>query len=185
MMKKYILLLLLPVALISCGDGESDDNDTESNNESRATVVVPTVDVPTPSVASADLPEGTFTVLLTGHSEQAIEENKSALDSRNQNEHVLNLVDRFSGFGVTLYFPFDLQPGTYPMSIFIPAHSEGRISATVTTKAAGVFYAQGGVLIVESISENSITGQFSFIATLASSGRTYNAQGAFNAVPIK
>ncbi len=187
MLKKITLLMLL-LLLAACGGEDSEESESNSdagNNEGEAATLVPTVEVPEPSVDAAALPEGTFTVLLTGHSEQAIEENKMGQDNRNQDEHVLTLVDRFSGFGVTLYFPFNIEAGTYPLSPYIPAHSEGRVSATVTTLAAGFFYAQGGVLIVDSVENGLITGRFSFTSTVESSGRIYNAQGGFNKIPLK
>lgn len=186
MHKILLIISLLILMLAACGGDDEDNGSGGSSNEASATATpVPTVNVPEPSLSSADVAAGTFTVLLTGQSEQTIEESKLGRDNRNQDEHVLMLIDTFSGFGATLYFPFDIQPGTYTMSRFQPTHTEDRYSATVTTRATGVYYAVGGVLVVEEVENGLISGKFSFIASDQSGARTYNAEGAFNQIPLK
>lgn len=187
-MQRVLFLIFLLLFLAACGgdDDGDDNNDSGQNNQNAEQANVPTVNVPTPSISPADLPAGTFTVhLQSATSEQIIEESKLGKDNRNQSEHVLTLVDTFSGFGVTFYLPFDIQPGTYNLALYNPTHTPGRVSATVTTKAAGVYYAQGGILNVESVENGAISGNFSFLAAAQSGQRTYNAHGAFNAIALK
>ncbi|MBZ0310629.1 MAG: hypothetical protein K8I82_31515 [Anaerolineae bacterium] len=189
-MRKLIFIftfILIGMLLAACGgdDEDSGDEDNTSNETAATATPMPALDVPEPSVSSADLPAGTFTVLLTGQSDQTIEENARGRDESTPAEHVLMLFDPFSGYGATLYFPYGIQPGTYTMVPFQPAHAEGRVSATVTTRATGVYHAKGGILIIDSVEEGLFTGRFSFIAPDQSGARVYNAQGAFNQLALK
>lgn len=188
-MRKLIFIftfMVLMVLLAACG-GDDDDsgNGNGSSGETSATATpAPTFDVPEPSLSSADLPAGTFTVLLTGQSEQNIEESNRARDESTSEEYVLMLFDPFTGFGATLYFPFGIQPGTYNLVPFQPAHTDGRVSATVTTRATGVYHAKGGVLVIDSVENGLFSGKFSFAASDQSGARIYNAQGAFNQIEL-
>lgn len=156
-MRRFLFLILL-LTVAACG---SDDN-ADNGDTSEETSITPT------SEATSG-----FSFSISGDLEmQQRGETVRAIDSP-IDEYALRLVPvGATVINVTLYFPTDVEAGSYDIAPFEEENpTQGRIAATFANQQVNTYLATTGTLTIDSIDEESISGSFSFTATHTISDR--------------
>jgi|GEM_PF-4461613 len=195
-----ILLLLLAGILAACGSsdedsGDSGSSDTDSSSETSqntsAAQTTACVEGEAEAV-STDLAAdaGAFTIQIEGAvaANSAVDNSTRYGASANGDGAIeINLVDRFVGVGGTgavIYIPVDVAPGTYPVTPYTEITAQSCYTATI--KATSIVVVEEGVITIDSVDGNTISGSFDVIGRdQVQEDKTYEAVGVFNALVLE
>lgn len=174
-------ILLLSLALAACGS----DDEPSATNTPRPTATAVSIEPVTvdPVEVSVTADPGTFSLSLTGYVDITIENNTRGRDVSDNNEHILQMVDPFTGSqgtGIRLYFPHNFEPGSYALITFNPVYAAGRYAARVEYGGNYFFSTPTGVLTISSYENGLISGSFKLTAPAqANPNNVIEIEGAF------
>lgn len=174
-------VLLLGFALAACGGSD----EPSATNTPRPTATVASLEPVTVDPVEVDITAdpGTFSLSLTGFADVTIENNTRGRDVSDNNEHILQMVDPFTGSqgtGIRIYFPHDFEPGSYALVTFNPIYEAGRYAARVEYGGNYFFSTPEGVLTISSYENGLISGSFKLTAPAqANRNNVIEIEGAF------
>ncbi|HSG43067.1 MAG TPA: hypothetical protein VLA72_07920 [Anaerolineales bacterium] len=153
----------------------SDPTDNES---------APSSDYELPSMSPSSLAPGTFSYEVVGDDRDAIIDKGTLQDQSTSSEYVIGFVSADFRYTVSLFIPLDVAPGAlnfgeYPRGSF----SKGPNAAIFI--GSGLYYADGGVIMIESVENDLLTGSFAFVGTWENDdSRKVTVSGVFNQYPL-
>jgi hypothetical protein len=133
--------------------------------------------------SSADLPAGGFAYLISTDDGQYINVEEGTIqDQSTTSEYVIGLVSQDQNQTLSLFLPLDLGADFLTLKPYDSGSASKAPSAAIYIGL--VFYtATDGFLWIESITDNTITGEFYFTGT-NENGITAYVTGFFNQIPI-
>ena len=144
----------------------------------------PSGDYTLPSMSPSSLAPGTFYYEVVGDSQDAIIDKGTLQDQSTTDEYVIGFVSQNFRYAVSLFIPLDVAPG---------ALNFGKYDRTAFAKSpnaaiyigAGYYYADGGVIMIDSVDGNKVTGSFVFVGTSEyDESRKVTVSGVFNQYPL-
>ena len=165
--------------------GRQDDEEIES------LAAAPTAE-PDPVANEYALPEqlpssiaaGTFDYEVAGAGEDATIEKGAFQDQSTTDEYVLGFVSENFRYAVTLFLPLGLNPGPLSLKPYDGSAFTKGPSAAIYI-GSGYYYADGGLVNIESVNDDSVTGSFVFQATSEyDPARVVTVSGIFNEIPL-
>lgn len=145
---------------------------------------VPTGDYILPSMSPSSLAPGTFYYEVVGDDRDAIIDKGTLQDQSTSDEYVIGLVSADFRYVVSLFIPLDVAPGALNFGEY-PRGSFSKSPNAAVFIGSGLYYADGGVILIESVENNLLTGSFAFTGTWeADESRKVTVSGVFNQYPL-
>lgn len=144
----------------------------------------PSNDYTLPSMSSSSLAPGTFYYEVVGDDRDAIMDKGTLQDQSTSDEYVIGLVSADSRYVVSLFIPLDVTPGAVTFGEY-PRSSFSKSPNAAIFIGSGLYYADGGVIMIESVENNLLTGSFVFVGTWeVDDSRKVTVSGVFNQYPL-
>jgi len=145
---------------------------------------VPSGDYILPSTPPSSLAPGTFYYEVVGDDRDAIIDKGILQDQSTSNEYVIGFVSADFRYSVSLFIPLGVAPGALNFGEY-PRGSFSKAPNAAIFIGSGLYYADGGVIMIESVENNLLTGSFVFIGTWeADNSRKVTVSGVFNQYPL-
>jgi len=137
-----------------------------------------------PSISPSSLASGTFYYEVVGDDRDAIIDKGTLQDQSTSDEYVIGLVSADFRYSVSLFIPLDVAPGIINFGEY-PRSSFSKSPNAAVFIGSGLYYADGGVIMIESVENNLLTGSFAFTGTWeADDSRKVTVSGVFNQYPL-
>ena len=144
----------------------------------------PSGDYTLPSMSPSSLASGTFYYEVVGDDRDAIIDKGTLQDQSTSDEYVIGFVSADFRYSVSLFIPLDVAPGVINFGKY-PRGSFSKSPNAAIFIGSGLYYANGGVIMIESVENNLLTGSFAFTGTWeADDSRKVTVSGVFNQYPL-
>jgi len=145
---------------------------------------VPSGDYTLPSMSPSSLAPGTFYYEVVGDDRDAVIDKGTLQDQSTTDEYVIGFVSADFRYSVSLFIPLDVTPGSINFGEY-PRGSFSKSPNAAIFIGSGLYYADGGVIMIESIENNLLTGSFVFTGSWeADDSRKVTVSGVFNQYPL-
>ena len=144
----------------------------------------PSGDYALPSMSPSSLASGTFYYEVVGDDRDAIIDKGTFQDQSTSAEYVIGFVSADFRYVVSLFIPLDVAPGAINFGEY-PRGSFSKSPNAAIFIGSGLYYADGGVIMIELVDNNLLTGSFVFTGTWeADDSRKVTVSGVFNQYPL-
>jgi hypothetical protein len=138
----------------------------------------PAVDAP------ADVPPGSFSYQVTGADEDSTIVGGTIQDQSTTAEYVIGLVSDNTRYAVTLFIPHDVALGSVELRPYDESAATQGPGAAIYV-GMWLYYATGGTLTVDAVSDDAISGSFEFTAVHEEDDtKIVTVAGAFDQLPL-
>ena len=145
---------------------------------------IPSGDYTLPGISPSSLASGTFYYEVVGDDRDAIIDKGTFQDQSTSDEYVIGFVSADFRYSVSLFIPLDVTPGVINFGKY-PSGSFSKSPNAAIFIGSGLYYADGGVIMIESVDNNLLTGSFVFTGTWeADDSRKVTVSGVFNQYPL-
>lgn len=175
------------VELVGRGtDGEAGGGDIEQPTATAAALDTgqKAGDYTLPDMEPASLNAGAFYFTIAGAGEDATIDKGTLQDQSTSEEYVVGFVSQDFRDAVSLFLPHGMNTGHLPLKPYDGSSFTKGPSAAIYI-GSGYYFADGGLVNIESVSSESVTGSFAFEATYESDPtRKVLVSGIFNEIPL-
>ena len=131
-----------------------------------------------------DLDSGSFIYTVVGADVDMEIDGGTVQDQSTPAEYVIGLVDDSTRYSLTLFIPLDVAAGKIPLKPYNKA-SPTKGPGTAIYIGMWLYHGTEGIMIVDSVKDNKVTGQFSFTAVHESDpSKVITVTGAFKDLPL-
>ena len=163
------------------GDVTMEEPPASSPADSGA---APTGDYTLPGMSPSSLAPGTFYYEVVGDDRDATIDKGTLQDQSISTEYVIGFVSADFRYSVSLFIPLDVTPGVINFGKY-PGGSFSKAPNAAIFIGSGLYYADGGVIMIESVEKNLLTGSFVFVGSWeADDSRKVTVSGVFNQYPL-
>lgn len=141
---------------------------------------------PTPTQAPVGLQPGTFRFEVVGNNEDKVV-NGNLLQTQIAQGYTIGMVESgdFARYGVTLFLPMDVAPGTYDL---LDIKNETIYKAPMAAIFIGAWYYHsqvGGQVVITAVEDGKISGNYQFVALREeSTDILVTVKGEFNLIDL-
>ena len=137
-----------------------------------------------PSMSPSSLAPGTFYYEVVGDNRDAVIDKGTLQDQSTSDEYVIGFVSADFRYSVSLFIPLDVTPGVINFGKY-PSGSFSKSPNAAVFIGSGLYYADGGVIMIEAVDGKTITGSFVFTGSWeADDSRKVTVSGVFNQYPL-
>ena len=163
------------------GDVAVEEPPTSSLADNGST---PSGDYTLPDMSPSSLAPGKFYYEVVGDDRDAVIDQGTLQDQSTSDEYVIGLVSADFRYVVSLFIPLDVAPGALNFGEY-PRGSFSKSPNAAVFIGSGLYYADGGVIMIETVENNLLTGSFVFTGTWeADDSRKVTVSGVFNRYPL-
>ena len=144
----------------------------------------PSGDYTLPSMSPSSLAPGTFYYEVVGDDRDAVIDKGTFQDQSTSDEYVIGFVSADFRYSVSLFIPLDVTPGVINFGEY-PSGSFSKSPNAAVFIGSGLYYADGGVIMIETVENGLLTGSFVFTGSWeADDSRKVTVSGVFNQYPL-
>lgn len=172
------------VELVGRYPGEDVAVDEPPASSPADSVSAPSGDYTLPNMSPISLAPGTFYYEVVGDDRDAVIDTGTLQDQSTPDEYVIGFVSADFRYSVSLFIPLDVAPGVINFGEY-PRGSFSKSPNAAIFIGSGLYYADGGVIMIDSVENNLLTGSFAFVGTWeADDSRKVTVTGVFNEYPL-